>query len=142
MFNWLFKDGGSAAVTYLDLNIMMTYGAYGLAIAQIPFMYNFFASIWTGKKIKNCESLWFGRPLVTTPAGSASMPVATAEDQMSIVQVCENDRQTINAIDELAGSPRLLEELKRRAFETGRSLFSDQHAYRELKAVIKTSVSA
>ncbi|MEM7454424.1 MAG: glycosyltransferase [Planctomycetota bacterium] len=94
----------------------------------------------TGKKIKNCEALWYGKPLVTTPAGSAGMPISTPEDQMSIVQVCESDRQIVNAIDELAGSPRLLDELKRRAFETGRSLFSDQHAYRELKAVIKPSV--
>ena len=49
LFNWTFKDGGRDVVTYLDLNIVMTYGAYGLAIAQVPFIVNFVWTIYAGE---------------------------------------------------------------------------------------------
>ena len=32
--------------TYLDLNIFVTWSAFGLAIAQVPFIINFFLSEW------------------------------------------------------------------------------------------------
>ncbi|MEM9398853.1 MAG: cbb3-type cytochrome c oxidase subunit I [Verrucomicrobiota bacterium] len=44
---------GFEGITYLDLNIVMTWSAGFLFVAQIPFIINFFASIWTGKKAKD-----------------------------------------------------------------------------------------
>ena len=41
---------GGEAITYLDLNVLITFGAYGLAIAQIPFIVNFFGSLVFGRK--------------------------------------------------------------------------------------------
>ncbi len=47
-------DGGQQyahAQEYLGLNSLMSYGAFALLIAQIPFMINFFISIKGGKKV-------------------------------------------------------------------------------------------
>jgi cytochrome c oxidase subunit 1 len=47
-------DGGATyahAQETLGLNKMMSFGAWGLAIAQIPFIINFFLSIKKGKKV-------------------------------------------------------------------------------------------
>ena len=41
---------GGKAVTMGDLNIFMTWGAYGLAIAQIPFFINLFHTLFVKKK--------------------------------------------------------------------------------------------
>jgi len=37
--------------TFLDLNIIISWGAWGLALAQIPFIINFFWSIKGGKRV-------------------------------------------------------------------------------------------
>ncbi|MEM7384157.1 MAG: cbb3-type cytochrome c oxidase subunit I [Verrucomicrobiota bacterium] len=50
-FSNIFNSG--EAITLRDLNFVMTYGAFGLAIAQIPFVLNFFGSLKFGKKIEN-----------------------------------------------------------------------------------------
>ena len=47
-------DGGQQyahAQEYLHLNKLMSYGAWALLIAQIPFIINFFLSLRTGKKV-------------------------------------------------------------------------------------------
>ncbi len=47
-------DGGASydfAQGVLHLNKLSTYGAWGLAIAQIPFIINFFGSIFKGEKV-------------------------------------------------------------------------------------------
>jgi cytochrome c oxidase subunit 1 len=49
-------DGGASyahAQPVLYLNHVMSWAAWGLAIAQIPFIFNFFSSIWTGAKVSD-----------------------------------------------------------------------------------------
>lgn len=50
-FSKLFAGG--EVITLRDLNILMTYGALMLAVAQIPFVINFFGSLMYGRKIKD-----------------------------------------------------------------------------------------
>ncbi len=50
-FSNLFAKGD--VITLRDLNVLMTYGALMLAVAQIPFIINFFGSLIFGKKITN-----------------------------------------------------------------------------------------
>ena len=50
-FSNLFAKGD--VITLRDLNVLMTYGALMLAVAQIPFLINFFGSLIFGKKITN-----------------------------------------------------------------------------------------
>ncbi|MFT4637068.1 MAG: cytochrome c oxidase subunit 1 [Verrucomicrobiales bacterium] len=47
-FSKIFANG--EVITLRDLNVLMTYGALMLAVAQIPFIINFFGSIVFGKK--------------------------------------------------------------------------------------------
>ena len=44
---------GGEAVSLRDLNHVMTYGAFVLAVGQIPFVLNLFGSILWGRKIAN-----------------------------------------------------------------------------------------
>ena len=47
-------DGGAAyafAQPYLQWNVVSSWGAWALAIFQIPFIFNFFWSIWKGEKV-------------------------------------------------------------------------------------------
>ena len=50
-FSKIFNGGD--VITLRDLNILMTYGALLLAVAQIPFVINFFGSLIFGRKIKD-----------------------------------------------------------------------------------------
>jgi cytochrome c oxidase subunit 1 len=48
-------DGGmqySHVQPVLHLNAFMSMAAFGLAVAQIPFIINFFWSIWAGRKVE------------------------------------------------------------------------------------------
>jgi cytochrome c oxidase subunit 1 len=59
------------AADYLHLNEYITYFAYGLAIAQIPFIVNFFISAKVGKKVEN-DNPWNATTLewaTPTPPG-------------------------------------------------------------------------
>ena len=44
---------GNTVAEWIYLNPIMSWGAWLLALAQIPFIINFISSIWVGKKIKN-----------------------------------------------------------------------------------------
>ena len=44
---------GNTVAEWIHLNPIMTFGAFMLALAQIPFFINFWLSIFVGKKIKN-----------------------------------------------------------------------------------------
>ena len=49
-------DGGATyahAQPVLYLNVVMSWAAWGLAIAQIPFFINFFTSIFKGQKVES-----------------------------------------------------------------------------------------
>ncbi len=59
-FSRMFHDG--MPITYLDLNVVITWFAYALAFAQVPFIINFFYTIFFGKKI-NDDNPWQGTTL-------------------------------------------------------------------------------
>jgi cytochrome c oxidase subunit 1 len=46
-----FQDGAGADPGILNLNISITHAAFGLALFQMPFIFNFFWSINNGKKV-------------------------------------------------------------------------------------------
>ncbi len=49
-------DGGATYVSFHDIlfwNVVISWAAWGMAIAQIPFIYNFFNSIFNGEKVKS-----------------------------------------------------------------------------------------
>jgi cytochrome c oxidase subunit I len=49
--DWVPFIGGTK--DYLYLNEVITWAAFGLALSQIPFIWNFFSSIWIGKKVRS-----------------------------------------------------------------------------------------
>lgn len=49
LFSRFFANG--EVITLRDLNILMTMGALGLAVSQVPFIINFFGSLVFGKRI-------------------------------------------------------------------------------------------
>jgi len=57
MFNAVFRDGQELAVRVIDLNLLTSFGAWALALAQVPFIINFFMSIYNGKKT-NSDNPW------------------------------------------------------------------------------------
>ena len=54
---------GGKMVTMGDLNIFITWGAYGLAIAQIPFFINFFHTLLVKKQQVESDNPWGGTSL-------------------------------------------------------------------------------
>ena len=48
---------GGETITLLDLNALMTWGTFGLAVAQIPFFINLFLTFSKGKKL-NDDNPW------------------------------------------------------------------------------------
>jgi cytochrome c oxidase subunit 1 len=69
------KDGtnvfGQTVVQHIDLNILMSWGAWALAVAQIPFIINLFGAKYFGRKVEsdnpwNATTLEWATP---TPPG-------------------------------------------------------------------------
>ena len=68
-------DGGltyAHAQDVLGWNQVMSYGAWGLAIFQLPFIFNFFSSIWWGEEAK--DNIWQATTLEWTAAPSPPLP--------------------------------------------------------------------
>jgi cytochrome c oxidase subunit I len=62
---------GNTVAQYIELNVLMSVGAWALAVAQIPFVINLFASIKFGKKA-NSDNPWQATTLewaTPTPPG-------------------------------------------------------------------------
>jgi cytochrome c oxidase subunit 1 len=60
-------------------NVIITWAAYVLAIAQLPFIFNFFYSIWHGEKV-NSDNPWGSATLewatpTPPPHGNFTKPV-------------------------------------------------------------------
>ncbi len=74
-------DGGvqyTHAQPVLYLNKMMSYSAWSLALAQIPFILNFFGSLWFGKKVTS-DNPWEATTLewqTATPPGHGNFKTA------------------------------------------------------------------
>ena len=68
-------DGGltyAHAQDVLGWNQVMSYGAWGLAIFHLPFIFNFFSSIWWGEEAK--DNIWQATTLEWTAAPSPPLP--------------------------------------------------------------------
>lgn len=64
---------------YVDMNTWISYGSWMLGLAQIPFIINFFMSIYSGKKVEN-DNPWDATTLewaapTPPPHGNFSEPV-------------------------------------------------------------------
>lgn len=51
LFNAWFRDGAHLPVQVIDFNILTSFAAWALALAQLPFVVNFFWSIFKGEKV-------------------------------------------------------------------------------------------
>jgi len=57
LFNAAFRGGAELPVEVIDLNMLTSFGAWALAVAQLPFIINFFWSIFYGQKT-NSRNPW------------------------------------------------------------------------------------
>ena len=85
----------------------------------------------TGLKIKNCESLCFGRPLVTTAHGAEGMPAETGQAfrEAEIEQMAP-------LICTLANDPQTVKSMGKQALQVARSVYSVERAYSELQLAL------
>jgi cytochrome c oxidase subunit 1 len=62
---------GNTVLQHIDLNIVMSMGAWTLALAQVPFVINLFGSLWKGRKVTS-DNPWHATTLewaTPTPPG-------------------------------------------------------------------------
>lgn len=89
----------------------------------------------TGLKIKNCEALSYGCPLITTPAGRQGLPAELGRS----VFVVESPREMVDKIRKLAHTPQETTQLRRQLSNDAKVLFSDHSAYSELYRTLISS---
>lgn len=86
----------------------------------------------TGLKIKNCEALAFGTPIITTPHGILGM----ASDTESATLVCDSTEAFCDCLGEILRNPDRLERLQTAATKLSQTGFSEQQVYSELKQAL------
>lgn len=86
----------------------------------------------TGLKIKNCEALAYGKPVLTTPHGAAGMPA----DSNAACRVCATSEEFQQRIVELANDRGRLADLIAAATKLSQAGFSGIQEYSELKRVL------
>ena len=86
----------------------------------------------TGLKIKNCEAIAFGKPVLTTPAGNAGFPAAA----QSAIVVCDSAEAFQIHLISIAVERERLTALQAAATKLSQSGFSDQHVYSALKKTL------
>jgi len=88
----------------------------------------------TGLKIKNCEALCYGLPLLTTRNGSQTMP-PKCEKFMIIV---DSHEEMVQEICRLANDRESLDFLRNQLSNVERPLFSAEAAYSELLETLRS----
>ncbi|MFT5301373.1 MAG: hypothetical protein ACI87E_003678 [Mariniblastus sp.] len=83
----------------------------------------------TGLKIKNCEAIANGKPVLTTRQGHAGFD----EAKHTGILICEEAEDFINCLQELAESPQALEAMQAAAAKLSQTGFSEEQVYSELK---------
>ena len=53
IFNFVFHRSADLPIHMIDLNLVMSFSAWGLAIAQVPFIINLFLSLRKGEKVES-----------------------------------------------------------------------------------------
>jgi cytochrome c oxidase subunit 1 len=65
------NEFGNTVAQMIDLNILMSTGAWLLALAQVPFVLNLFGSLWRGRRVAS-DNPWHATTLewaTPTPPG-------------------------------------------------------------------------
>jgi len=87
----------------------------------------------TGLKIKNCEAISFGKPVLTTSSGNTGF----AEAVKPATVICDTPSAFMNGLTLLAEDSNKLAQLKAAATELSQAGFSDQGVYSELKQTLQ-----
>lgn len=86
----------------------------------------------TGLKIKNCEAIGFGKPVLTTPHGSAGMP----SNLDPACLICESSNEFLTQLLKLSEDPECLDRMQSTAEKLSQSGFSERQAYSEIKRAL------
>ena len=86
----------------------------------------------TGLKIKNCEAIAFGKPLLTTSHGFVGMP----KESSGACLVCDSPDEFSKALLEFANDFEGVKRFAAVATKLSQTGFSDRQAYSGLKSVI------
>lgn len=87
----------------------------------------------TGLKIKNCEAIFFGKPLVTTTIGMDGFSAESSESLM----VCNSPEDWVDCLVEIAQNPSRQTSLQQAAAKLSQTGFSDQEVYSELDNALR-----
>lgn len=130
---WLVQ---SDALDSLDMNLLDMDSVELLgAVADLATFYNRIdlvvnpVEFGSGLKIKNCEALSFGKPILTTPHGSVGLPPETATATL----ICCSSTDFVAELIDIASNANRLADLQNAATKLSQSVFSEQQAYSELK---------
>ena len=88
----------------------------------------------SGLKIKNCEALAFGKPVLTTEHGFDGMPL----ESKSAVSICETPAEFETRLTEIQSQENILPQLQRAARELSQTAFSPEQAYSSLKRLLES----
>ena len=88
----------------------------------------------SGLKIKNCEALAFGKPVLTTKHGFDGMPL----ESKSAVSICETPAEFETRLTEIQSQENILPQLQRAARELSQTAFSPEQAYSSLKRLLES----
>ena len=86
----------------------------------------------TGLKIKNCEAIAFGKPLLTTTHGAIGLP----PESKNAMIVCQSTESLVAAIQNLMDDVQRFRNLVQAAKQLSQTGFSDQEVYSELKQTL------
>ena len=87
----------------------------------------------TGLKIKNCEAIFFGKPLITTAMGVDGL---LSEPSESLI-VCNSPEEWIDCLIQLAQNQPKRLSLQKAAAKLSQMGFSDQEVYSELDMALR-----
>jgi hypothetical protein len=87
----------------------------------------------TGLKIKNCEAVFFGKPLITTTMGMDGLGGEPSES----LKVCNSPEEWIACLIQLAQNQPKRLSLQKAAAKLSQTGFSDQEVYSELDIALR-----
>lgn len=127
--NWLANECPASSLVNVELmgfveRLQNFYSNVDFVINPVEF--------GTGLKIKNCEALAFGKPLITTQAGWSGLDAPSN----AAVLVSPSLDQFATHILAVARDASLFHSRCRQAVQLARTEFSDEKAYSELKPIV------
>lgn len=127
--DWLTSDSDFSTVPRVRLlgrveDLATFYGQIDIAINPVEF--------GTGLKIKNCEAIAYGKPLLTTTHGMAGLPNACRQSTLT----CDSSQEFVETLKSLFGDRKRFERLRNAAIKLSQSAFSDEQVYLRLKQTL------